>query len=85
MSCADGATGGGSFGPPPFPFRKLVQRIREEFDYFPGLRLSACEAARFWFLDPATCRHVLSELLAAGLLAVDSDGRYGLRYVVAGL
>ena len=52
--------------------------IREEFDYFPGLRVSVCEAARFWFLDFATSQRVLSELLAAGFLIRDSDQRYAL-------
>src|SRR6185503_14617330 len=36
--------------PPPF-FRKLVQRIREEFEDAPNLRLTVSEAARFWALD----------------------------------
>ena len=74
MSCAD-RTGGGPFGPS--PVRKLVQRIREEFDYFPGLRLTAAEAARFWALDPTLCQGVLEELQVSGFLVRDSDDRYG--------
>ena len=58
-------------------FRKLVQRIREEFDYFPGLRLTAAEGARFWALDVAVCQRVLTELLIAGFLMRDGDQRYG--------
>ena len=77
-SCAERTVGGGSFGPPPFRFGKLVQRIREEFDYFPGLRVSVCEAARFWYLDVATSQRVLSELLAAGFLVRDGNQRYTL-------
>ena len=77
MSCADGTNGGGSFGPPPVRFHKLVQRIREEFDYFPGLRLSAAEAARFWALDLALCQRVLKELQIAGFLMRDGNERYG--------
>jgi hypothetical protein len=76
MSCADGTNGGGSPGPSPFRFRKLVQRIREEFDYFPELRLSAVEAARFWALDLALCQRVLKELLISGFLIRDPDERY---------
>jgi len=73
--CAERTVGGGSSGPPPFFFRKLVQRTREEFDYFPDLRLTAREAARFWGLDLATCEGVLRELLATGFLTRES-GRY---------
>src|SRR4051812_6469038 len=46
-------------------FRKLVQRIREEFEYAPDLRMTASEAARFWGLDLATCERVLTELLVS--------------------
>jgi hypothetical protein len=81
MSCAEATNGGGSWGPSPFRFRKLVQRIREEFDYFPGLSLSVVEAARFWALDLALCQKVLKELLTSGFLVRDSDERY----VAAGL
>ena len=79
MSCADRTAGGGPLGPS--PFRKLVQRIREEFDYFPGLRLTPTEAARFWALDLALCQRVLKELLGSGFLIRGSDERY----VAAGL
>jgi hypothetical protein len=74
-SCAERTLGGGSFGPPPMRFRKLVQRIREEFDYFSDLRLTASEAASFWGLDLATSQGVLRELLATGFLTRES-GRY---------
>ena len=75
MLCAERTGGGGPNSPPPFFFRKTVQRIREEFEYFPGLRLTAGEAARFWGLESSTCQQVLTELLAAGFLARES-GRY---------
>jgi hypothetical protein len=75
-SRAECAGGGGASNPPPFFFRKLVQRIREEFEYFCGLRLTAAEGARFWALDPATCQRVLMELLATGFLMRDADQRY---------
>src|SRR5262245_48032337 len=54
-------------------FRKLVQRIREEFQDAPNLRMTVCEAARFWALDFATCQHVLTELLRIGFLARGHD------------
>jgi Fic family protein len=57
-------------------FRKLVQRIREEFEEAPGLRVTLSEAARFWGLDLATCERVLTELLSAGFLARGADERY---------
>jgi DNA-binding IclR family transcriptional regulator len=59
-------------------FRKLVQRIRDEFDDFPDLRMTVTEAARFWGLDRATCERVLAELLRIGFLARGTDDRYRL-------
>jgi DNA-binding IclR family transcriptional regulator len=58
-------------------FRKLVQRIREEFEDAPDLRMTVSEAARFWGLDFATCERVLTELLRTGFLARGADERYG--------
>ena len=58
-------------------FRKLVQRIREEFEDAPNLRMTVSEAARFWGLDFATCERVLTELLRAGFLARGPDERFG--------
>jgi hypothetical protein len=58
----------------------LVQRIREEFEEAPGLRLTVREAARFWGLDEETCGHVLAQLLATGFLATGGDGRYRQTY-----
>ena len=55
---------------------KLTQRIREEFEEAPGLRVSVREGARFWDLDEMTCQQVLARLRAAGFLTVDSDNRY---------
>jgi Fic family protein len=55
---------------------KLVQRIREEFQEAPGLRLTTDQAARFWGLDLQTSEAVLRELRRAGFLLQRSDGRY---------
>ena len=41
---------------PALLFRKLVQRIREEFEDAPNLRMTVSEAARFWGLDFANLR-----------------------------
>ena len=59
-----------------FLFRKLVQRIQEEFDEAPGLRLTTSEAARFWGLDRATCERLLTELLLVGFVRRGADQRY---------
>ena len=55
---------------------KLTQRIREEFEEAPGLRLTISEGARFWGLDETTCEQVLVHLFAAGFLSRGSDRRY---------
>jgi hypothetical protein len=52
---------------------KLTQRIREEFQASPGLRVTVDEGARFWGLDQHTCALVLSELVAEGFLARGRD------------
>ena len=57
-------------------FVKLVQRIREEFEEAPGLRMTVSEGSRFWGLDEGTCGQVLGRLLAAGFLAKGVDERY---------
>ena len=89
MSCVEFAGHDGSPDPsclfvPTLKFRKLVQWIREEFEEFPHLHVTVSEAARFWGLEIAASRRVLAELRAVGFLAVDSNGRYRVRYVVAG-
>jgi len=58
------------------PYRKLVQRLREEFEETPGLRLTVREASRFWALDEVTCARVLNELAIQGVLARSVDGRF---------
>ena len=59
-----------------FAFHKLVQRIREELETFPNLRMNISEAARFWGLDLATCWRVLTELRVIGVVSRDPDCRY---------
>ena len=54
----------------------LVQRMREEFEEAPGLRVNVKEASRFWGLDEATSGRVLEQLLAVGFLARGGDERY---------
>lgn len=57
-------------------YRKLVQRIREEFEETPGLRLTVHEASRFWALDETTCELVLLDLETTGFLAQGHDSRF---------
>ena len=57
-------------------YRKTRQRIREEFEETPGLRLTVPEASRFWGLDETTCELVLAELAVDGFLARGSDRRF---------
>ncbi|HKE83603.1 MAG TPA: hypothetical protein VKB50_07615 [Vicinamibacterales bacterium] len=57
-------------------FPKLVQRIREEFEDHPNLRVNATEAARFWGLDLTESQLVLAELQLTGFLAEGPDHRY---------
>jgi hypothetical protein len=61
---------------PPLFFRKLVQRIREEFENAPNLRVTVGEAARFFALDCATSARVLSELARSGSVTREVDQRY---------
>jgi hypothetical protein len=55
---------------------KLSQRIREEFEEAPGLRVTVSEGARFWGLDEGMCEQVLAHLFAAGFLSRGTDLRY---------
>jgi hypothetical protein len=55
---------------------KMVQRIREEFEQMPGLRLTVSEASRFWALDECVCGAVLARLLSNGFLLKDGEQRF---------
>jgi hypothetical protein len=61
---------------PDVVLQKLAQRIREEFEETPGLRLTVGEGARFWGLDELTCHQVLVGLRSSGMLTLDADHRY---------
>jgi hypothetical protein len=63
-------------------YRKLVQRIREEFEDTPELRVTVHEAARFWGLEEGTCELVLVSLAAAGFLAQGPDRRFEMYHQV---
>jgi DNA-binding IclR family transcriptional regulator len=55
---------------------QLIQRIQQEIQEAPGLRLSVKDAARFLGLEEQTCHQIFSHLVAAGFLARSADGRY---------
>ena len=54
----------------------LMQRIREEFDEAPGLRITVEEGVRFWAIDRETCAQILGRLHQLGFLVRTSDSRY---------
>jgi hypothetical protein len=56
---------------------KLVQRLREEFEESPGLRVTIDEGARFWGLDEDVCEVVLSQLVVDGFLTAAPVWRGG--------
>lgn len=56
--------------------RTLVQRIREEFETLPQLRVAVDEATRFWAIDEIICESVLRQLAAVGFLAQGTDKRF---------
>jgi hypothetical protein len=58
------------------PIALLIQRIRQEFDEAPGLKLTVVEGGRFWSLDAKTCADVLEGLLETGFQVRTADGRY---------
>jgi hypothetical protein len=61
---------------PPQPLKRLIRRIRGEFNEMPGLRLTVAQAQRLWGLDPAACDTVLSALIDVGFLIRSRDGAY---------
>lgn len=57
----------------------LVKRIQKEFEEAPGLAITVENGVRFWVLDAATCKRVLTDLQAAGFLVKSADGRFRRR------
>jgi Fic family protein len=57
----------------------LVQRIRKEFEEAPRLAITVENGVRFWVLDAATCKRVLTDLQAAGFLVKSADGHFRRR------
>jgi hypothetical protein len=51
-----------------------LRRIRGEFLEMPGLQLSVPQAARFWGMDPSSCRTCLDTLVDSGFLVRKAGG-----------
>jgi hypothetical protein len=54
--------------------RKLVDRVRGEFNEMPGLQLTVKQAAKLWGVEPATCRDVVDHLVDASFLRWTPSG-----------
>lgn len=58
-----------------------LSRIRGEFLEMPGLQLTVPQAARFWGMDPSSCRPCLDALVDSGFLVRNAGGVYARREV----
>ena len=52
----------------------ILRRIAAEYDEMPGLRLTAAQAQRLFWLREDVCLRVLDELVNAGVLRRDGNG-----------
>ncbi len=62
----------------------LLQRIQQDYNEQPGLRLTPQQAQRLWGLDGPTCGEVLAVLVDAGVLQRTPDGHFMRRHSAAG-
>ena len=61
----------------------LVRRIRAEFEEMPGLSLTLVQASKLFGIAPDVCAGILGHLIEAGVLRLNSDGRYARRLAPA--
>ena len=54
----------------------LSARARADYLEMPGLSLTPWQAARLWDIDIGVSEHVLKELVHAGFLSRNREGRY---------
>ena len=54
----------------------LRRRIHSEYVAFPGMSLTADQAARLFALPTDVCRRVFEELVVAGVLSRKWEGQY---------
>ena len=60
------------------PARRLVDRVRGEFNEMQGFSPTLDQAARLFSLSRDECHRVFSHLLREGFLGCSADGRYRL-------
>jgi hypothetical protein len=56
--------------------RRLLERVRAEYDEIPGLDLTKRQMARLFGCDPATCDALVDALLDARVLRETTRGTY---------
>lgn len=61
---------------------QLIQRVRNEFEEMPGLRLTLGQARLLFDLDADCCERVLSALLQTGFLTRTRNEQFGRRDLV---
>ena len=54
----------------------LAQRIENEYDEMPGLKLTEAQAQRLWGLDAETCHTILVTLMKRRFLRRTATGMY---------
>ena len=52
----------------------VLQRVRDEYEELPGLRLTPAQAQRLFGLEPAACAALLDALLNENFLSRTRDG-----------
>ena len=60
------------------PARRLVDRVRSEFNEMQGFSPTLDQAARLFSLSRDECHRVFTHLLREGFLGCSADGRYRL-------
>ena len=60
------------------PARRLIDRVRGEFNEMQGFSPTLDQAARLFSLSRDECHRVFAQLLREGFLGCSADGRYRL-------
>jgi hypothetical protein len=60
------------------PARRLIERVRGEFNEMQGFSPTLDQAARLFSLSREECNRVFAQLLREGFLGCSADGRYRL-------
>jgi hypothetical protein len=59
--------------------QQLLQRVRAEFEEFPGVKLTVKQAQRLFGIRQDVCERVLDSLVRDGFMRRNPDGCYGRR------